>query len=156
MSPQLWVKITVGGEYTMTSDVYDVPVTIAEAGCRERVCSAAGGLDNDGSSLARPQHPNFFGSGFLGAGDGIDDWCAVMADSGRLRRQVIYSKSGTNPQGQLTWLIHSWNKPDGTQDGKQHQYCGQEQLDRRASCIGSAKSWCQDSDRSARRRTSMT
>jgi len=35
---------------------------------------------------------------------------------------VTYSKSLTNPQGQLTLIIHSFNKPDGTQDGLRHTY----------------------------------
>ena len=118
-SQQLWVKITVGGEYTMTSDVYDVPVTIAKPGVANRLL-AAGALANDGSSLAGPA-PNFFGSGFLGAGNGSTTG-ALLAGSVDFGGQVIYSKSGTNPQGQLTLAIHSWNKPDGTQDGKQHQY----------------------------------
>jgi hypothetical protein len=118
-SQQLWVKITVGGQYVMTSDVYDVPVTIAKPGVANRLL-AAGTLANDGSSLAGPA-PNFFASGFLGTGNGTTTG-ALLGGSVDFGGQVIYSKSGINPQGQLTLAIHSWNKPDGTQDSKQHQY----------------------------------
>ena len=57
----------------------------------------------------------------VGVGNGSTSG-GVGSDSVDFGGQVVYSKSGTNPQGQLTFMIHSMNKPDGTQDGKQHLY----------------------------------
>jgi hypothetical protein len=62
-------------------------------------------------------------SGFLGAGGGTStSGGGVAADDVDFGGSVIYSKSGTNPQGQLTLMIHSYNKPDGTTDGRPHNY----------------------------------
>jgi hypothetical protein len=58
----------------------------------------------------------------FGAGDGSASG-GIKADSVDFGGHVIYSKSGANPQGQLTLLIHSWNKPDGTPDWpNRHEY----------------------------------
>jgi hypothetical protein len=115
---QLWVKVTVGGEYIMNSDVYDVPVTVAVPGQANSLL-AGGGLANDGVSLAGSS--GFLASGAFGVGDGLHTG-AMQAGSVDFGGQVVYSKSLTNPQGQLTLIIHSYNKPDGTQDGAQHTY----------------------------------
>src|SRR5205823_9772728 len=76
---------------------------------------------NDGLNLLGAS--GFPASGFLGAGDGLTSG-GFKADSVDFGGQVIYSKSGTNPQGQLTLLIHSHNKSDGTMDasGAEHTY----------------------------------
>ncbi len=117
-SATLWVKVIVGGEYKFNSDVYDVPITIAMPGVANELL-AGGGLANDGTSLVGTS--GFLSSGFLGAGNGLTSG-GIRADLVDFSGTVIYSKSGTNPQGQLTLMIHSWNKPDGTQDGQRHTY----------------------------------
>jgi hypothetical protein len=117
-SAQLWVKVVVGGEYVLNTDVFDVPVTVAVPGVANTLL-AGGGLANDGVSLAGST--GFWANGAFGAGNSSTSG-GVGSDSVDFGGQVVYSKSGTNPQGQLTLLIHSMNKPDGTQDGKQHLY----------------------------------
>jgi hypothetical protein len=123
-SAQLWVKVIVGGEYLYSGDEFDVPVTVAVPG-QVNTLLAGGGLMNDGISVASggPQNMGniFFAGGFLGAGNGLTSG-GVMPDSVDFGGQVAYSKSLTNPQGQLTLLIHSYSKPDGTQDGNMHTY----------------------------------
>jgi hypothetical protein len=117
-SATLWVKVLVGGEYVMSSDVYDVPITIAMPGVANRLV-AAGGLANDGASVAGTT--GFLASGYLGAGNGSTSG-GMAPDEVDFGGVVAYSKGGTNPQGQLQLWIHSWNKPDGTQDGNRHEY----------------------------------
>jgi hypothetical protein len=121
-SAQLWVKVTVGGEYIMNSDVFDVPVTVAVPG-QLNTMIAAGGLANDGISLASilTSSNNYFASGFFGAGNSTTSG-AILAGSVDFGGQVTYTRSLTNAQGQLTLMIHSYNKPDGTQDGALHTY----------------------------------
>jgi hypothetical protein len=83
---------------------------------------AAGGLMNDGVSLASIlTSSNYFASGFFGAGNSTTSG-GILAGSVDFGGQVTYTKSLTNPQGQLTLMIHSYNKPDGTQDGAPHTY----------------------------------
>jgi MBG domain (YGX type) len=123
-SGTILVKVIVGGEYTFNTDAYDVPVTIAKPGVGSELI-AAGGLANDGiSGLLNGTSPlsgNFMANGFLGSGDGLASG-GVKADAVDFSGTVVYSKSGTNPQGQLTLAIHSFNKPDGSTDGKPHAY----------------------------------
>jgi trimeric autotransporter adhesin len=122
LSAQLWVKVTVGGEYIYSGDEFDVPVTIAVPG-QLNTMIAAGGLTNDGVSLASilTSSNNYFASGFFGAGNSTTSG-GILAGSVDFGGQVTYTKSLTNPQGQLTLMIHSYNKPDGTQDGAPHTY----------------------------------
>ncbi|MCA1834555.1 MAG: hypothetical protein LC750_17810, partial [Actinobacteria bacterium] len=124
-SAQLWVKVTVGGMYTFSSDVFDVPVTVAVPG-QMNTLLAGGALTNDGNSgVMNGSNPlpsgSYWADGYLGSGNGTTSG-AVMNGSVDFGGQVTYSKSGTNPQGQLTLIIHSYNKPDGTQDGQLHTY----------------------------------
>jgi hypothetical protein len=125
-SGTILVKVIVGGEYTLNTDAYDVPVTIAKPGVGSELI-AAGGLANDGVSGllngANPLSGNFMANGFLGSGGGTATTGGGMAgDDVDFSGTVVYSKSGTNPQGQLTLAIHSYNKPDGSTDGKPHAY----------------------------------
>jgi hypothetical protein len=117
-SATLWVKITVGGQYALSSDIYNVPVTVALPG-QLNTLLAGGGLGNDGTILSGAT--GFLASGYLGSGDGVTGG-AAKAGAADFAGQVIYSKGGTNPQGQLSVTIHSYNKPDGTRDGKLHTY----------------------------------
>ena len=117
-SAQLWVKVVVGGQYVLNTDVFDVPVTVAIPGIANELL-AGGGLANDGMSLAGSS--GFLANGAFGVGNGSTSG-GVSSDAVDFGGQIVYSKSGTNPQGQLTLMIHSMNKPDGTQDGKQHLY----------------------------------
>jgi hypothetical protein len=118
LSNTLWVKVTVGGEYIYGGDEFDVPVTVALPG-QLNTLLAGGSLMNDGASLAGIS--GFPASGYFGAGDGVTSG-AIAADSVDFSGQVTYNKGLTNPQGQLTLFIRSWNKLDGTQDGNQHTY----------------------------------
>jgi len=112
----------VGGEYVYSQDVFDVPVTVAVPG-QLNTMLAGGGLANDGISLASilTSSNNYFASGFFGAGNGTTSG-AILPGSVDFGGQVTYTKSLTNAQGQLTLFIHSYNKPDGTQDGAMHTY----------------------------------
>jgi hypothetical protein len=117
-SLQLWVKVTVGGEYVYGGDEFDVPVTVALPG-QLNTMLAGGCLMNDAISLASgtPQNMGniFFASGFFGAGDGLTSG-GILAGSVDFGGQVTYNNGLTNPQGQLTLLIRSYNKLDGTPD----------------------------------------
>jgi large repetitive protein len=124
-SQQLWVRVRVGGQYYLhNGDEFVVPVTISKPALA-RTMVAGGTLSNMGDSLASVAPYNmgniFLANGMLGFGNGItsgaERFCSV--DFGG---QVTYNNSGTNPQGQLNLYIHSWNKPDGTQDGNRHTY----------------------------------
>ena len=117
-SAQLWVKVVVGGEYTLTSDEFNVPVTVAVPG-QINTLVAGGTLTNDGVSLAGSS--GFLANGYLGRGDGLTSG-ALQASSVDFGGQVAYNKSLTNPQGQLSITIHSYNKPDGTPDTVEHTY----------------------------------
>ena len=117
-SLQLWVKVTVGGEYLYNGEEFDVPVTLAVPGTLNTLL-AGGALKNDGASLGGPS--GFPASGYLGAGDGTTSG-GILADSVDFGGQVAYGKNLSNPSGQLTLLIHSFNKPDGSQDGNMHTY----------------------------------
>jgi len=118
-SAQLWVRVTVGGEYHYSADTYDVPVTIAIPG-QLNTLLAGGSLNNDGASLAGSS--GFNASGYLGALTSSTPSGALPADEADFGGQVTYNNKGTNPQGQLTLTIHSYNKPDGTSDGTEHSY----------------------------------
>jgi hypothetical protein len=122
LSAQLWVKVTVGGEYVYSGDEFDVPVTVAVPGQLNSML-AGGSLTNDGVSLASilTSYNNYFASGFFGAGNGTTSG-GIQTGSVDFGGQVTYTKSLTNPQGQLTLFIRSFNKPDGTTDGAQHTY----------------------------------
>jgi len=122
LSAQLWVKVTIGGEYTYGGDEFDVPVTVAVPG-QLNTMLAGGALTNDGTTLASilTSYNNYFASGFFGAGNGTSSG-GIQADSVDFGGQVTYTKSLTNAQGQLTLFIRSFNKPDGTTDGALHTY----------------------------------
>ncbi len=113
-SVSLWVKVTVGGEYIMTGDEFNVPVTVAIPG-QVNTMIAGGTLMNDGITNIAGIGNGFFASGYLGVGNGVNSG-GLLAGSVDFGGQVTYNKSLTNPQGQLQVMIHSYNKPDGTND----------------------------------------
>lgn len=94
-SVTLTVRVIVGGQYNSSGLTYDVPVTIGKPGLANSLMGG-GRLKNDGMP--------FPANGFLGA-NSID---SVFGS------QVIYTKSGTNPKGDVTVTITSCNKPDGS------------------------------------------
>src|SRR5262249_50291650 len=49
-SAQLWVRVSVGGQYAYSSDTYDVPIVIAVPG-QINTLIAGGSLNNDGASV---------------------------------------------------------------------------------------------------------
>ena len=112
LSQQLWVRVSVGGKYAFSADTYDVPITIAVPG-QTNTLIAGGSLNNDGSSLAGGA--GYPASGYLGT-------AATAADSVDFGGMVAYTSKKTNPSGQLTVTIHSYNKPDGTVDTVPHTY----------------------------------
>jgi hypothetical protein len=118
LSANLWVKVAVGGEYVYSGDEFDVPVTVAVPG-QLNTMLAGGSLMNDSISLASGSPQNigniFFTSGFFGAGNGTTSG-GIQADSVDFGGQVTYNNGLTNPQGQLTLFIRSYNKLDGTFD----------------------------------------
>ncbi len=117
---QLWVRIAVSGEYTYSGDEFDVPVTVAIPG-QVNTMMAGGTLTNDGITNIVGIGNGFFANGYLGVGNGLISG-GVLAGSVDFGGQVTYNKALTNPSGQLQITIHSYNKPDGTQDGKLHTY----------------------------------
>jgi hypothetical protein len=118
LSAQLYVRVTVGGEYSFTGSTFDVPVTVAVPG-QARTLLAGGTLTNYGDSIAGGT--GFRASGYLGTGDGVTSG-AMAPGAVDFGGQVTYNNKGTNPQGQVTVTIHSYNKPDGSSDGKEHSY----------------------------------
>jgi hypothetical protein len=97
-SVTLFVRVVVGGQYTLNTSQYDSPITIGKPG---QVNSLYGGgrlLNND--KLPYPA------DGYLG----------LNSISSEFGSQVTYNKSGTNPQGQVTVYIRSCNNRDGSVD----------------------------------------
>jgi hypothetical protein len=115
LNATLWVRVTVGGKYSFTSDTFDVPVMVAVPG-QINTMMAGGRLDNYGTSIVVPAVASP-ASGYLGT-------AALSGDEADFAGTVSYNKSLTNPQGQLDVTIHSWNKSDGTVDttGTEHTY----------------------------------
>jgi hypothetical protein len=115
---QLWVKVSVGGQYIFSFDTFNVPVTVAIPG-QINTMIAGGTLKNDGSSLEAPT--GFLASGYLGAGNGLTSG-ALLNGAVDFGGQVSYTNKLTNPQGQLNATLHSYNKPDGSPDTQIHTY----------------------------------
>jgi len=111
-SATLWIRVTVSGEYTFSADTFDVPVVVAIPG-QLNTMLAGGTLNNDGSSIVGAT--GFPATGYLGT-------AALPVDDADFAGTVAYSKSLSNPQGQLDVTIHSKNKSDGTLDTTEHTY----------------------------------
>jgi len=99
-SDTLTIAVIVTGDYKLNAPNYDQVVTVAKPLSGQII--GAGGIDNTNSSgyLAGAGAPVYTKYGF----------------------GVKYNKSGTNPQGQATVTITSYNRPDGTRDTKLHMY----------------------------------
>jgi hypothetical protein len=123
-SAQLWVRVKVNGGYIYSGDEFNVPVTVAVPG-QLNTMLAGGTLTNDGVSLASGSPLNignvFFANGSLGVGDGLNS-DGLLTGSVDFGGQVAYTRTLTNPQGQLTLQIYSRNKPNGEPDTKMHTY----------------------------------
>jgi hypothetical protein len=105
-SEDLQIAITIGGNYLLNND----PV-------------------NDGLVLvAKPPSGNaILGEQKIANGTGATNLTRGFlkgADSKKttLSLDVLYSKSGANPQGRVTATVYSWYKPDGTLDTTRHTY----------------------------------
>jgi hypothetical protein len=112
LSAQLWIRVTVGGEYSYSGDDFDVPVVVAVPG-QVNTVMAGGVLDNDGKSVAGSS--GYGASGYLGT-------AASTTNEASFSGIVTYTKKLTNPQGQLYVTMHSKNKPDGSLDTVEHSY----------------------------------
>ena len=88
-----YVRIVIGGAYT--------------------------GSDVASFAVARAKNGQIFGVGAR-----LEDTTSAGAIRGSsvANFNVVYTKSGTNPQGKVSIRITSWYKPDGTLDSKLHYY----------------------------------
>ncbi len=94
-SMTLTVRVLVGGQYTMSSSTYDELITIGKPGTANSMMGG-GVLKNDGIP--------FFANGYFGLN-------SVKSNFGS---QLVYNKSGKNPQGQVTVTVSSCSRADGT------------------------------------------
>jgi hypothetical protein len=95
-SVTLIMRVVVGGQYNLSnSTLYDVPISIGKPG-QANSLMGGGKLKNDGNP--------FPANGFLGS----------ASVNGEFGAQVAYTKSGTNPKGDVTVTITSCNRPDGS------------------------------------------
>ncbi len=110
------IAVIVGGEYYLNNVAYDQIVTISKPGL---VSSFTGGgaVQNAAFTAGGTSYPA--SSGYLAnaPADAVDPNYRTSFEA-----DVKYNKSGTNPQGKVTVLVKSYNKPDGTVDTAVHTY----------------------------------
>ena len=94
-SVTLTVRVVVGGQYNYSGSTFDTTISIGKPG-QANSLMGGGKLRNDGVP--------FPANGYLGAN-------SIKSEFGT---QVTYTKSGTNPKGDVTVTIASCNKPDGS------------------------------------------
>ena len=122
----LVIKVVVGGEYTLNSDEFNVPVVIAVPG-QPNTLTAGGKLGNTATtgltgSLFPVATANYYANGYLGNGDGITSGGLAnfaVAFGGFVK---CNNTRCTNPQGQINATFHSYNRPDGSVDTAVHHY----------------------------------
>jgi hypothetical protein len=102
---QFEVAVIVGGNYYLNNTSDDAIVTVAKPGVANSIVGG-GALLNDTNPPS---------NGYLQGAAGSDKATLVSAN-------VTYNKSKTNPQGKITVMVKSFNRPDGTVDSVLHIY----------------------------------
>ncbi len=94
------------GNYNLNNPAYDQEITVVQPGAAASI-AGSGTVDLNASPAAAGYLATNAGTANSAVPAGSENYMKVSAG-------VTYNKSFTNPQGKVTLLINSFNKPDGT------------------------------------------